>query len=251
VSSAAAASLRWLWLGTVAYGEAWALQRRLAAARRDRLIDDCVLLLEHPPVFTMGRNGRPEHVPGGPDALRAAGADYVEVDRGGSVTYHGPGQLVAYPIVALAEAFPVTGVAGQGDVVLYLRALEAAICAVCRSAGVTAGVRPPYTGVWVGGDKLAAIGVKLSGGVTQHGLALNVTDEPLPWFARVVPCGIEDGGVSSLQREGAAGLSPRGLTEAMAGELAVALDRRCEPADAPLRALCAAVMAGPEAAALA
>jgi len=232
--------LRWLWLGTVPYGAAWDLQRRLAAARREQGVDDCVLLLEHPPVFTMGRNGEARHVPGGADRLRALGAEYVDVDRGGSVTFHGPGQLVAYPIVRLAEVFPVAAAPGQGDVLRYVRALEAAICATCASVGVEAGVRRPYTGAWVGGRaKLAAIGVKLSGGVTQHGLALNVTAEPLRWFAEVVPCGIEEGEVTSLESEGAAGLTPEGLGPALAAELARAFGRVALPADERLRALAA------------
>ncbi len=242
--------LRWSWLGTVPYAAAWDLQRRLAAARRDGSIDDCVLLLEHPPVFTMGRNGSPDHVPGGADRLRALGAEYVDVDRGGSVTFHGPGQLVAYPIVRLAEVFPVPDVPGQGDVLRYVRALETAICRASAAVGVPAGLRPPYTGAWIGRAKLAAIGVKLSGGVTQHGLALNVSEEPLRWFAEVVPCGIEDGDVTALAREGAPSLVPRDLAEALAGELATVFSRRAEPAGEALQALVGEVLAGGEPAAL-
>lgn len=240
----AAPPLRSLWLGRVGYGPAWELQRRLAAARRERTIDDCVLLLEHPPVFTMGRNGKPEHVPGGAERIRELGAEYVETDRGGSVTFHGPGQLVAYPIVTLAEVFPVATAPGQGDVLLYLRALEAALCEVCQALGVEAGRRPPYTGAWVGGDKVAAIGVKLSGGVTQHGVALNVGDEPLRWFAEVVPCGIEDGGVTSLQRQGAAGLGVPEVGEMLAERLAMALGRSAAPADAALADLVERTLGG-------
>jgi lipoate-protein ligase B len=203
-----------------------------------------VLLLEHPPVFTMGRNGSTDHVPGGPERLRALGAEYVEVDRGGSVTYHGPGQLVAYPVVMLAEVFPVPGVPGQGDVVRYVRALETALCRVCASVGVAASLRPPYTGAWVGEAKVAAIGVKLSGGVTQHGVALNVTAEPLRWFAEIVPCGIEDGGVTALEREGAGEVSPEGLSGALAAELAVAFGRRALPEDDALQSLVDQVLGG-------
>jgi lipoyl(octanoyl) transferase len=220
--------LRWAWLGTVPYADAWALQRRLAALRGEGLLDDCVLLLEHPPVFTMGRNGVAEHVPGGPDRLRALGAEYVEVDRGGSVTFHGPGQLVAYPIVGLASMFPIPGHRAHGDVVRYLRALEAALCEACAAHGVLAAPRPPYTGAWVGGDKVAAIGVKLSRGVTQHGVALNVSDEPLRWFAEVVACGIEDGGVTCMHRHGAAAdLTPERLAPLLASCLASAFG--CSP----------------------
>jgi lipoyl(octanoyl) transferase len=240
--STAAAPLRWLWLGTVGYPEAWALQRRLARARgAGELEDDCLLLLEHPPVYTMGRNGRPEHVPGGAERLRALGAEYLEVDRGGSVTFHGPGQLVGYPIVRLAAAFPVPGATGQGDVLRYVRALEEALIGAAAAAGVAARRRPPYTGVWVGEDKLAAIGVKLSGGVTLHGVAINVTTD-LGWFGQVVPCGISDAGVTSLERLGAAGWTPRRLAPQLAGHLATALGRVLAPSGDRLAELAGVVV---------
>jgi lipoate-protein ligase B len=240
--------LRSIWLGSVPYGAAWELQRHLAALRRDGAVDDCVLLLEHSPVFTMGRNGEARHVPGGPDRLRALGAEYVEVDRGGSVTFHGPGQLVAYPIVKLAALFPLRDGTGQGDVLRYLRALETALCEVAVACGVPAGQRPPYTGAWVGRDKVAAIGVKLAGGVTQHGVALNVSDEPLRWFAEVVACGIEDGGVTSLHRSGAAPeLTPEQVAPLLAGRLAAAFGRVALPADAALADACAVVTSSPAA----
>ena len=217
-----------LWLGSVPYRRAWELQRRLAAARSAGEIEDCVLLLEHPPVYTVGRNTQPAHLGAGPDALRGRGAECFEVDRGGSVTFHGPGQLVGYPIIRLADSFPVPDAPGRGDVMAYVRALEAALIATARHHGVAAGRRPGYTGVWVGRDKLAAIGVKLAGGVTQHGVALNVCND-LGWFDHVVPCGIPDAGVTSLAREGAAGLTP----EVVSGALALALDRElgASPAD--------------------
>jgi lipoyl(octanoyl) transferase len=218
----------------VGYSAAWELQQRLARARAAGDLDrDCVLLLEHPPVFTMGRNGSPEHVPGGPERIRALGADYVEVDRGGSVTFHGPGQLVAYPILRLADVLPIPGQPGLGDVLRYVRALEEAMLGAAATAGVTAGLRPPYTGVWVGGEKLGAIGVKLSRGVTLHGLAINVTTD-LRWFTEVVPCGISDGGVTSLERLGASGWTPERLAPALAGHLAAALGRVAVPAGAGL-----------------
>jgi lipoyl(octanoyl) transferase len=237
--------LRSVWLGTVPYATAWELQRHLAALRHDDAIDDCVLLLEHPPVFTMGRNGKADHVPGGGERLRALGAEYVEVDRGGSVTFHGPGQLVAYPIVRLAEVFPVPGAPAHGDVLRYVRALETALCEVCAACGVAVGLRPPYTGAWVGEAKVAAIGVKLSRGVTQHGVALNVTDEPLRWFAEVVACGIEDGGVTSMQRSGAGeALTPEGVAPLLAGRLAAVFGRTHLPADGALRDAVAEVIGG-------
>ena len=189
-------------LGTVPYRDAWALQRRLAAARAAGDIEDCVLMLEHPPVYTLGRNAETGHLGAGVAALQALGAEVVEVDRGGSVTFHGPGQLVAYPLLALASRFPVEGSPGMGDVVAYVRGLEEALIATAAAYGVTATRREGYTGAWVGMEKLAAIGVKLASGVTQHGIALNVVTD-LSWFSHVVPCGISDGGVCSLESLGA------------------------------------------------
>ena len=214
-----------VWLGRIEYGPAWELQRRLAAERRAGAIEDCVLLLEHPPVFTLGRNTRAEHVPGGTERLRRLGAECWEVDRGGSVTFHGPGQLVAYPIVELAAAFPLTGAPGLGDVALYLRALEGALCATAARAGIDACVRPSYTGAWVGGDKLAAIGVKLAGGVTTHGIGLNVSTD-LGWFDEVVPCGIAGAGVTSLERLGAGALEVEVVGGWFAEAVAPRLGRR-------------------------
>lgn len=222
-------TLRCAWLGTVAYTRAWEAQRRLAAARRAGIVGDCLLLLEHPPVYTMGRNGDPAHIHGGPDRLRALGAEYHEVDRGGSVTFHGPGQLVAYPIVDLAAIFPIAGHPRLGDVIRYLRALEAAVCATCRELEVSAAPRPPYTGAWVGRDKLAAIGVKLARQITLHGLALNVCTD-LRWFDAVVPCGISDAGVTSLAQQGVAGMTPERLAPRLAAHLAAALGRRLDAA---------------------
>jgi lipoyl(octanoyl) transferase len=231
--------LRHLWLGTVPYADAWALQQRLAHARAGADLDaDCLLLLEHPPVYTMGRNGSPEHVPGGPGRLRALGAEYLEVDRGGSVTFHGPGQLVGYPIVHLADALPIPGHPGHGDVVRYVRALEEGMLAAATAAGVGAGLRPPYTGIWVGEEKLGAIGVKLARGVTQHGVAINVTTD-LRWFGEVVACGIPGAGVTSLERLGAGGWTPRRLAPELAAGIATALGLVAAPADRRLVELAA------------
>jgi lipoyl(octanoyl) transferase len=195
------ATLEYLWLGRVPYRDAWALQGRLAAARARGEIDDVVLMVEHPPVYTMGRTGSASHVPGGTAHLVSLGAEYIEVDRGGSVTFHGPGQLVAYPILQIADVFPLVDDPRRGDVVAHLRALEEALIATVAAYEVVAGRRPPYTGIWVGDEKLAAIGVKLASGVTTHGAALNVSTD-LDWFAQVIPCGIAGAGVSSLSSLG-------------------------------------------------
>ena len=217
------------WLGCVPYNEAWALQRELAEQRAAERIGDQLILLEHPPVYTMGRGGEQRHLGGGPAALQAAGAEYVEVDRGGSVTFHGPGQLVAYPIVRLGDVFPIPGHAAHGDVMRYVRALEQAVITTVAAFGVTAERRPPYTGVWLGTAKLASIGVKLAAGVTQHGLALNVCTD-LSWFGRITPCGIEDATATSLRALGAGAATPHEVAPLLARELATVFGLRLDHA---------------------
>jgi lipoate-protein ligase B len=215
-------TLRWAWLGTVGYQDAWELQRTVALARRSgELQDDAVLLLEHPPVYTMGRQGEARHLGEGSESLVAAGAEFLEVDRGGSVTFHGPGQLVAYPIVRLAGVFPIPRHPAHGDIDHYLRALEAALIATAAAYRVEVTRRAPYTGVWTGNDKLGAIGVKLAGGVTSHGVALNVATD-LRWFDRIIPCGIDGSGVASLASLGAPGHTPEQVAPVLAGSLAAA-----------------------------
>jgi lipoic acid synthetase len=178
-------ALRVRWLGRVPYGEADELQRALL----ERAADDYLLLLEHPHVYTLGKSADPAHVLVPPASV---GADLVRADRGGDVTYHGPGQLVGYPIVTLPEWR-----AGQRDVVAYVRRLEAVLIAALADLGVDATRDDEYTGVWVGGEKIAAIGVRVSRGRTRHGFALNV-DPDLSMFGHIVPCGIADRGVTSL-----------------------------------------------------
>ena len=229
-------ALRWAWLGTVSYQDAWALQTEIALARRSgALADDAVLLLEHPPVYTMGRQGEARHLGAGPDVLRAAGAEFIEVDRGGSVTFHGPGQLVAYPIVRLAGILPIPLHPAHGDVDRYLRALEAGLIATAAHYNVEVTRRPPYTGVWSGERKLGAIGVKLAGGVTTHGVALNVATD-LGWFDRIIPCGIDGAGVASLESLGAGGQTPAEVAPVLAACLAAAFGLRLDGAG-PLTAL--------------
>jgi lipoyl(octanoyl) transferase len=238
--------LRWTWLGKIGYDEAWQLQREVAQARRSGVLaDDAVLLLEHPPVYTMGRQGEARHLGAGPEALVAAGAEFLEVDRGGSVTFHGPGQLVAYPIVRLAGLFPIPRHPAHGDVIQYLRALESALIDTAAHYGVAVGRRPPYTGVWTGEQKLGAIGVKLAGGVTTHGVALNVATD-LAWFDRITPCGIDGAGVASLATLGAAGHTPEEVAPVLAASLASAFGCRLEdagPLDAVVHRVTAAATA--------
>jgi lipoyl(octanoyl) transferase len=185
----------------VEYERAWALQRQVHARVVARESPDTVLLLEHPPVYTAGRRTHPADRP-------FDGTPVIDVDRGGRITWHGPGQIVGYPIVRLAS--PV-------DVVVYVRRLEEALIGVCADLGVEAGRVEGRTGVWIRPDvqrdpastetpggrrerKVAAIGVRVAQGVTMHGFAVNC-DPDLSWFSRIVPCGIPDADVTSLSAE--------------------------------------------------
>jgi lipoyl(octanoyl) transferase len=178
-------------LGLVPYGEAVELQRQLVEQRRAGEIPDQLLLLEHPPVITLGvktRNDR-SHVLATPDQLARQGVEIFETGRGGDVTYHGPGQLVGYPIFDLRP--------DRCDVHQYVRDLEEALIRVAGTFGVTADRIGGLTGVWVGREKLAAIGVRISRWITSHGFAFNVNTQ-LSHFDLIVPCGIRDKGVTSL-----------------------------------------------------
>lgn len=204
-------------LGTVPYEPAWELQDELATQRRERRIGDRLLLLEHFPVYTLGRGGDPANLLATPERLRELGASFVHVDRGGDITFHGPGQIVAYPIVELRDPL---------DLRRYVRTLEAAVIATATGFGVEAGRVDGLTGVWVDEvRKLAAIGVRVRRGVTTHGLALNVNTE-LRWFAEMVPCGIPGKSVTSLAAELGRPLEMEAVEERLASELAAHLGLR-------------------------
>lgn len=178
------------WLGRVAYLDGVRLQDAQVAARRRGEAPDALLLLEHPPVVTLGRTADPAHVLADEAALRRAGIERHECGRGGDVTYHAPGQLVGWPVVQLAE--------GRQDVHRYLRELEDGLIATLADFDIAGERAPGLTGVWVGTRKIAAIGVRVSSGwVTSHGFALNVTTD-LSGFAHIVPCGISARGVTSM-----------------------------------------------------
>jgi lipoate-protein ligase B len=185
-----------IWLGRQDYREAWELQRALAAQRLAGDIPDTLLLLEHPPTLTLGKVASAEHILRDPALLACEGIAVVESDRGGDVTYHGPGQLVGYPILNLRAA------PHRPDLHAYLRSLEATLIRALAGFGVTAGRFPGYTGVWARlaaprPEKIAAIGIKVSRWITQHGFALNVSPD-LAHFGLIIPCGIRDYGVTSL-----------------------------------------------------
>jgi lipoyl(octanoyl) transferase len=186
--------LRVIRAGTVPYEDAWAWQRKLHAERVAGTGPDTLLLLEHPPVYTAGKRTEPHERP-------FDGTPVIDVDRGGKITWHGPGQLVGYPIVALPD--PV-------DVVAHVRRMEQALMAVCTGFGVTTVQVEGRSGVWVRADepgqgsrpdrKVAAIGVRVARGVTMHGFALNC-DPDMSFFGNMIPCGIADAGVTSMSAE--------------------------------------------------
>jgi lipoyl(octanoyl) transferase len=182
-------------LGLVEYGEALQLQRELVEERKNDRIPDTLLLVEHPPVLTLGvkGDGGRSHILASDDELQSLGIVIFETGRGGDVTYHGPGQIVGYPIISLKP--------DRCDVHRYVRDLEEVLIRTAADFGVTGGRIPGLTGVWVGEEKLAAIGVRISRWVTSHGFAFNVSTD-LGHFGLIVPCGIADRGVTSMARLG-------------------------------------------------
>jgi lipoyl(octanoyl) transferase len=178
--------------GVIPYREAHAAQRRLEEARQRDEIPDVLLLLEHPPVYTRGRRSTPDELPMGIEWYEAQGIEVHDTDRGGRVTYHGPGQLVAYPIVSLKPY--------GDDVHKYVRHLEQVTIGALAEYGVSADTIEGLTGVWTDSRKIASIGIHVSRGVTTHGLAINVNNDLQP-FEWIVPCGIEGCRVTSVGRE--------------------------------------------------
>ena len=187
-------------LGRLEYAAALELQQQVCALRQQERIGDVLLLVEHPAVLTLGRNSDREHLVAGEDTLARRGILLFETNRGGDVTYHGPGQLVGYPIVSLRSFTPQLGI------IVYLRWLEEVLIRACADFGVLTQRVPGRSGVWTlpGGEiaekKIAALGVHVARGVTTHGFALNVTTD-LEDFSLIVPCGIHDRGVTSLEAE--------------------------------------------------
>jgi lipoyl(octanoyl) transferase len=205
-------------LGTVEYREALALQERVRTARIQDELPDVLLMLEHWPVYTRGRRSAPGELPMGEDWYLMQGIDIVQTDRGGKITYHGPGQLVGYPIVRI------------DDVVAYVRTLERAMIAALAEEGISARARPDegpdFTGVWVADRKIASIGVHVARGVTTHGLAVNVENDLQP-FGWIVPCGLDGVQMTSLIREtGRLAGQMTCFRRRMAWQLAEALGRR-------------------------
>jgi lipoyl(octanoyl) transferase len=182
-------------LGLIGYAEAWALQKRVVAARKSAAIEDVLLLCEHPHVITQGRSGKRENLLASEHVLKQKGVEFHATDRGGDITYHGPGQIVGYPILNLGAI--------RRDVVWYVRMLEEAMIRATKEFGIAAERVAGKTGIWVGSDgaeeKLAAIGVHISRWVTSHGFAYNVSTD-LRFFDLIVPCGIADRKATSLEK---------------------------------------------------
>jgi lipoyl(octanoyl) transferase len=190
-------------LGRLGYAEGLELQARLVSERQEQAIPDTLLLLEHEPVITLGRNARRENLLLPDDELRRRGIEVFETGRGGDVTYHGPGQVVGYPILDLAP--------DRRDVHRYVRDLEEVMIRTCADYAIPAGRVSGLTGTWVGPDKIGAIGVRIARWVTSHGFAFNVGTDLAP-FQLIVPCGIRERGVTSLERHRG---RPVDLAEAM------------------------------------
>jgi lipoyl(octanoyl) transferase len=203
------------WFGLVQYETAWEQQRAMFLSRLDGDCGDSVMLLEHPPTYTLGRRTVPDDLVYGPGECAARGIEIYKVDRGGRATYHGPGQLVGYPIMALGERY---------DVLKYLRNLEEVLIRTAADFGVEAGRDPHHTGVWVGSNKIGAIGVKITRGITMHGFAFNVTTD-LKMFEGIVPCGIAERWVTSLEAEAGTRLSVKEVASHAAVHLAEVFGR--------------------------
>jgi lipoyl(octanoyl) transferase len=204
----------------VRYAEALSLQARLVADRQGDRVPDTLLLLEHEPVFTLGRNARAENVLHSEEALRARGFDVFETGRGGDVTYHGPGQVVGYPILDLSP--------DRCDVHRYVRDLEEVMVRTCADYGVAARRVAGMTGAWVGDEKIGAIGVRIARWVTSHGFAFNVATDLAP-FDLIVPCGIRGRGVTTLERLIDRPVPMADVATRLAIHLAAVLGRRVVP----------------------
>jgi lipoate-protein ligase B len=201
-------------LGSIPYADAFELQRTLRDRRAAGELDDLLLVLEHPPVYTRGKRTEPADLPMGDDWYRARGIEVCDSDRGGRVTYHGPGQLVAYPIM---------GVERVAD---FVHTMERAIVAALADEGIAAEPRDtPFTGVWAGDSKIASIGVRVREGVSMHGLAVNVDNDLQP-FEWIVPCGIDQARVTSVARETGRSPSLPCFRKRMAFRFAEAFGRR-------------------------
>lgn len=179
-------------LGFIEYKKAWDLQKNIFNLRNEGSVTDILFLLEHPNTYTLGKTADKQHLISNEDYLEKNKFSVFEIDRGGDITYHGPGQIVGYPIINLTD--------WKQDTHKYLRALEEVIINTCNELGITAERNQKYTGVWVNDKKIAAIGIKVSRWITMHGFAFNINTD-LSFFGGIIPCGITDKEVTSLKNE--------------------------------------------------
>jgi lipoyl(octanoyl) transferase len=208
--------------GPIPYADAWERQKDLVARRQRGEVPDTLLLLEHPPTVTYGRGTNRDHLLLSPDGYARRGITLVETDRGGDVTYHGPGQLVGYPILHLGE--------GNRDLHRYVRGIEEVLIRAAADLGVEGVGRAPWhAGVWVGDGYLAALGVKVARWVTHHGFALNVTEEVRPGFETIVPCGVAGKPVVSLAGLLGRRVDLREAADAVASRFALNFTKWMEP----------------------
>ncbi|AEI67724.1 lipoyl(octanoyl) transferase LipB [Corallococcus macrosporus] len=228
-------------LGRVEYEDGLELMRLFSESRREGLSGDVLLLLEHPPILTLGRAAKRENIVASDARLAQEGAEVFETNRGGDVTYHGPGQLVGYPLFLLPE--------DRRDVRRYVRDVERSVMQVLARWGITAGPIPKWPGVWIGEEgspdarKVAAIGVHLSRWLTTHGFALNVNTN-LDHFQLIVPCGIREAGVTSMQRELGRALPMAEVEDAIADSFCAVFDSERVDAPEPMRTVSIAVVKG-------
>lgn len=179
-------------LGFIDYKEAWDLQKEIFSKRVSCEVEDCLLLLEHPNTYTLGKTAHRKNLKGSEEYLKKNNISVYDIDRGGDITYHGPGQIVGYPIIDLNNWYK--------DTHKYLRALEEVIIKTCSEYGLNCDRNLKHTGVWIGDKKIAAIGIKVSRWITMHGFAFNVNTD-LNLFNGIIPCGIQDKSVTSLSKE--------------------------------------------------
>jgi lipoyl(octanoyl) transferase len=214
-------------LGIVSYAEALAMQRMLVEERRADRVPDLLLLLQHPPVITLGvkGDGGRSNVVATPECLAQLGIEIHEAGRGGDVTYHGPGQIVGYPILDLRP--------DRCDVHRYVRDIEEVMIRVCGDYGLSAGRVTGLTGTWVGAEKIGAIGIRISRWITSHGFAFNVGTD-LDHFRLIVPCGINDRGVTSLEKATGRRVSTEEAEDALVRHFSAVFDRSVTPAVAAL-----------------
>ena len=213
-------------LHLVTYENGMHLQQKLVSLRQSDAIPDQLLLLEHPPVITLGRGGDPTNLLASPDVLRANGIRFYETTRGGDITYHGPGQIVGYPIIHLGE--------GNRDIRKYVTKLEEVLIRTVAQYGITAARAQGKRGIWVGNNKIAAIGVRISRWVTSHGFALNVNTN-LEHFRMILPCGIQGAGVTSIGREVGRAVSIDEVRAVLVKKFAEIFEREMVPVPATIR----------------